>query len=726
MAATARNVVFWLLFLGYGALLAFIGYGLLFSSLMAYDDEGYILWSLRNYTLHGELYSKVYSQYGPFFYVFYETAQNVFNFEYDHVSSRWLTLINWLGAASAASFLTWRYTKSLICAASTLGLTFLYLWVMINEPMHPGGLITILVSLGAVAGAVAIDRKRPVPFVIFGAVIGVALLLTKINVGVFFLVALAGWMLLNGKHEPMRRTVLCLAITGCFVLPVTLMSSLITTGWTQILAVVAITTLFSSVLLIDQNRRPEYTLKTWWVLASTTLISGVVMLAPVYAKGTGTAALIDGVLLSPLKHPNVYTHVIDWKFICIPLGIGFALLALWLYRSSKQPPWTVYLIIGLRLTFFAGFICAGKIKGGEFCQIYGLPLIWIWVIPLRHGTNANDNRARIWLGWVLALQSLHVYPVAGSQIEWGTFLYPGLMVMGLYESVLRLRDNFPRKHLAELLSTGLLLLPCAHLTIEAGEAAAARYYGGVPLGLPGTGKLRVTENRADTLRIITANARLYSRTLFSFPGLYSMNIWTGKPTPTEANTTHWFNLLTPEQQHAIINKIKDDPMACVVIERALINFMAERGINTESPLSNYLQSAFHPALHLSNFALWIKKERAIQPVGVVGMKQTGAGPRLRMEGIFQARDGEIGSIELLNYTHSPQTIQAIAVKSPDVFFSSSAVGLDTAGTEKSPDSKWMKFTLEFTASFLNFDPGECFVVIRNTNGQILDRLQFEH
>ena len=36
---------------------------------MAYDDEGYVLVSLKNYSAHGGLYASVYSQYGPFFYL---------------------------------------------------------------------------------------------------------------------------------------------------------------------------------------------------------------------------------------------------------------------------------------------------------------------------------------------------------------------------------------------------------------------------------------------------------------------------------------------------------------------------------------------------------------------------------------------------------------------------------------------------------------------------------
>ena len=48
--------------------LAITGYWLLFTTFMVYDDEGYVLWSLHNFSAHGHLYNEVFTQYGPFFF----------------------------------------------------------------------------------------------------------------------------------------------------------------------------------------------------------------------------------------------------------------------------------------------------------------------------------------------------------------------------------------------------------------------------------------------------------------------------------------------------------------------------------------------------------------------------------------------------------------------------------------------------------------------------------
>ncbi|TMA76925.1 MAG: hypothetical protein E6J72_16525, partial [Deltaproteobacteria bacterium] len=47
---------------------AVLGYFSIFSIFIPWDDEGYMLVSLRAYTAGGVLYRDVFTQYGPFYY----------------------------------------------------------------------------------------------------------------------------------------------------------------------------------------------------------------------------------------------------------------------------------------------------------------------------------------------------------------------------------------------------------------------------------------------------------------------------------------------------------------------------------------------------------------------------------------------------------------------------------------------------------------------------------
>jgi hypothetical protein len=52
------------------AALGLAGAWLLFTTFRTYDDEGYVLFALANFSRDGGLYTQVYSQYGPCFFLF--------------------------------------------------------------------------------------------------------------------------------------------------------------------------------------------------------------------------------------------------------------------------------------------------------------------------------------------------------------------------------------------------------------------------------------------------------------------------------------------------------------------------------------------------------------------------------------------------------------------------------------------------------------------------------
>src|SRR5258708_9430576 len=66
-----------------GAIVAIAACALLFTTFMMYDDEGYVLFSLKTFTETGGLYERVFSQYGPFFFLFHP-ALHLRGFEVTH------------------------------------------------------------------------------------------------------------------------------------------------------------------------------------------------------------------------------------------------------------------------------------------------------------------------------------------------------------------------------------------------------------------------------------------------------------------------------------------------------------------------------------------------------------------------------------------------------------------------------------------------------------------
>ena len=56
-----------------------------------------------------------------------------------------------------------------------------------------------------------------------------------------------------------------------------------------------------------------------------------------------------------------------------------------------------------------------------FALSYGLGFAWLFVMPC--GEDDSTSASRAWLALLLVTQALHAFPVAGSQLSWGTFLW---------------------------------------------------------------------------------------------------------------------------------------------------------------------------------------------------------------------------------------------------------------------------------------------------------------
>ena len=118
----------------------------MFSTFMVYDDEGYVLLSLRNFAHHGGLYRDVYSQYGPFPFVAYYALQAI-GIPLTHTVGRLMTIGAWATSALCCVALMGHVTRSLAARLGVLAAVFVYLWVMASEPTHPGGIIVVLTTL---------------------------------------------------------------------------------------------------------------------------------------------------------------------------------------------------------------------------------------------------------------------------------------------------------------------------------------------------------------------------------------------------------------------------------------------------------------------------------------------------------------------------------------------------------------------------------------------------
>ena len=707
--------------------LAVCGYWLLFTQFMVYDDEGYVLWSLRSYFAEGGLYSTVYSQYGPFLYALYDGLHRWTGLEFDNTTGRLLTLVYWLGTCALAAAFVWRQTRSALAAGGTAVLIFGTLLVMISEPIHPGGLLTLLAAIGAVGGAVAIERERHIAFSLLTGGIGTVMLLTKINVGTFFLIAAGSWLTIHCVQRNVARAGLWLTAVGSVLVPFALMQRLWPTPWVAIFALCFSCAALALLLLHRDQQRPLYGVTPWLGFVGAALLLAMTVLGLVWARGTSLSMLWFGVAVAPLQQPSAYAHAVVWPTVTPVLALGLALLAAFIHLRDWR--WRPHVLAGLKLAAVGLLLSETPTAINNsltfFALKYGLPFAWLMAVPLHRGARSPYLLARLWLAWVFVWQCLHAYPVAGSQVGWGACLAIPLAAAGAAEALQFVAEQTGKwRDWCVRLGAIVWMAGTALVLGVFGYVSHQRYTLGAPIGLHGAENLRLSDDITAGYRILDKNIRRHADLLFSHPGMLSLNIWTERPTPTAANVTHWFSLLNAEQQQAIIERLDADPRAVVVAQSYLINYLVQKGYPPTGPLQKYLVRNFHAAFRINTFEFWVRNGRDIAPLSIARLTDdghlelvtgiTGKVANVEIRGLFAPKDTVVWCTPEWerNWTVTPLRDD------------NTAAGTTTAVTAPPQISGITRLHLPFDQSDLP-DPEYLEVVLLDDHGRVLDALLFD-
>lgn len=653
----SRNVSAVLLCGTIAGVLAWAGHTLLFHCFMLYDDEGYVLVSLKNFSLHGSLYDQVYSQYGPAFFLIYDALHRLLGFAWTNTAGRWITLVNWMGTVVFCGLLVRRARGSWPLVACVLVGTFSFLQDMKREPMHPGSTITLIVAVTAWLGWETLRAGRIDAFAAVTGVMGALLALMKINVGVFLILAAVFWLVLALPSKRRFRRDEALVMVGC-LLPLALMRTRIHEDWTQIFATVAALSVTSAVLAAAPTvPLLPTTVRAWRWFAGTGLAVAGLTACAMLPRGTNLPALWQGVVVGPLKHPGAYAFGPPW----LPgtVGLAAATLGLLLFARSRPMDGRLPLIIAwLKIAAAAAYVyCLVRYmdtRQGIQGLSYGVPLAGLFAWPLAPDDPARRpaDQARAWLALLLVFQCLHAYPVAGSQLSWGTFLWVPLMALG-FEDALHSVSKTLAPNIAgamRAVSLAVLSLLPAHeiLNLSVTSLALLTHDGFEPVAEPGAERISMPASYSSAMRILAENARVHGDVLFSLPGMYSFNLWTDVPTPTLANATHWFSLLDDAQQQAIIQRLEAASHPAVIVQHTVLEDVVRSGVQPRGPLIDYLFASFHRAFAIDSYSFWVRNGRSIAPLstGTIQAAPGADAARLQLELTIAPRAAPIDRVHL--------------------------------------------------------------------------------
>lgn len=623
MSGRAQRVVPWV---GLGAVLAVIGYLLINTTFMLYDDEGYVLQTTRDFLGGHRLYDEVFSQYGPWPFVYQQLAAKLAGGTLTHTLGRGLTLLHWIGTVVLCGALVARLTGRTLAGLVTAAATFGLLWQVTQEPSHPGSAICLLLSVAAVAAAAWPRATAPAACAGLLGVIAGLLLLTKVNVGLFFAAGLGAAVLrFTAWPERWRRPASLAATAGLLLLPWALMARQLGDPWALQFALQFSLGAAGLVWVTPSGwtgrpLAPRHAL----VAAAAALAAAGLVTAAVLLQGTSPAAFVDAVLLRPLRHPASFMFGFTWGRATWPVAALAALLtarAGWeLRHHGRLSPRTDWLVLAARGAAVVAFAFHAK----TWLTIYGvggfitvcLPLAPLFVMPVGGRGWQPAALAERWMLALVALpQVLHAFPVAGSQMGWGTFLLVPLFATGLLDA-LPAEGAAPRGRRLRLAVEGALALVVAAQLWLLGSTGWERYRESRPLDLPGAADIRVSEVTRQALRTLTLNAAIHADVLFSRPGMFSFNLWSGVATPTTENATHWFWLLDAPAQQRILDRLAATPRSAVVTYRPLDDFLRQVKVPMAGPLVDLIRDRYRPLFSIGDYQFLLPAGTAAVPFGL--------------------------------------------------------------------------------------------------------------
>lgn len=626
----------------------FVGYQQLFSSFASYDDEGYVLLSLRMFLAGRPLYDDVYSQYGPAYYVTQAVFHWLSGLPVTHDVARWKTLAVWLATAGMSAAFVQRMTGYHWLAAIAFLATFFHLDRLGLEPGHPQDvclpammamlLLSTFLREGRQGrsqfwipnqngprcyfprektsnwGLTDVGRSNRALFAAFGALLGV-IATTKLNLGLFCGLSASLALLVITRQSVARTALLVTFFVGALALPFVLLKhhafSLVGARLPSLVVVGLVGLIFAQRARNDANRFAPLKLRTLFGVWTVAGIVASVFLGAALGSGTSFAGLYWGLIgqhtgfaADCYAHPPLDTLALGWSIVALGAVVCQS-------RSSRIRWWSlcggaVLLMLLMRRYWGESFhpVVHGLYDRGWAGMLATLTTPLACVLLMRSNDGKRQDGRDAWASaspaehrpfsrWLLAfsvlLQPLGVIPIPGTQLAIGTL--PALLMLFIVSAELinRLRQEglaFQRVHPNAALKA---LMIVAVITLGCrGWKNWERRSSYEPLALPGAQRLRLPHEEAARLRSTVAYLRERADTFVTLPcGFNSLYLLTELPPPTCFNTTVWDVLLDDRRQQAIVNALQR------ANEPRLVIYTNWPPVNRENaPLARYLRKTF--------------------------------------------------------------------------------------------------------------------------------------
>ena len=543
----------------------------MFGSFAWYDDEGYLMMSVKNLLDGQALYRDVPTFYGPFYYAYEWVWHAVFRLPLTNNATRLLSIGIWLTTGGLAAFAALCLTGRRALAVLVGLLTISHLRTFAHEPGHPQEICTLLIAL-CVAVAAMVGRRPEALFPLVAGAVAGALAFTKLNVGAFFSVSVV-LAALAGTGGGGIRIALRTVMAGCaLLLPFALVRSQLGNVW--VLAFATLVSLALVPLLRAGRGSPG---RATWVdfagFAGAFALVAAVSVGFALVHGSTLGSLIDGLFVAPMRLAQNIG-------ITGPVSRRGAVMAgasiLWMLIHEQREALAarlgfkhyagIFALLKLMygLTLFVGFAAGAAWK----VLLVGTPFLWLGLIRYPDESRGTaPGFGRLTLCFIAALQPLQAYPIAGSQIAVGTFLLV-LVAAVCVGDVLSWTEQ--RRWVHRLVAPVLASTAFAGILIHHTYRAASHYRAVVPINAPGADWIRVEPDQAATLRWLLASVRAGTDSFFCTTGLNSLHFWSGHYPVSRIFVGNSLNIYSEAQQRELIAALARHPGAIIVFHHGFL------------------------------------------------------------------------------------------------------------------------------------------------------------
>jgi len=568
---------------------------IVFSFVSSWDDEGTLLMTFRSYVSDGGLYGATYTQYGPAYFAilgsFFEvTGSDLASL----VTSRVVTVVL---LALTGGVITWAlYLASRRFAVPAVGGVFLVAYLAgggVPEPLHPGHFLGLTLAGLAAALLVTGEKWRVLAALVAGGLVAI-LAATKINVGGL---ALLGIVLGVGAIHP-KRTAKMISLGCAVVLPFALIlpdfGQATERGLAMVVAAAAVVGWGVAAAGPPSTVHP----RSVAAFVVSMVATGLAVVGVVLLKDGSLVDLVRGVFIDPLRQRVSFAvpYLTDpsiWGAVGALVLVSGALVVA---RRSNSP-------FGQTAIGIAKFVAGAVVVllFADDAQSHTLEILLLTsvvAVPLRR-YERDEVAARQLLVLVAILQTLHAYPVAGSQVRWGLLLAGVVAFVNLADGLPAIGElattASPARWMTAEQNLGAATAIVVLLTIGLGALLPRSEYTDYSrlheLSLPGTSGIRLHLEDAEILTRLTTVLDDNCDSYYSMPGLSSPYVYAQMPLVSGSNVGGWPWFFDHDRQRRVVQELEAfDGRLCLVRNHSVLAFWQQGRPDPQGPLVGYLEA----------------------------------------------------------------------------------------------------------------------------------------